>query len=181
MEKQRTKILFLIQLPPPVHGVSVINKHLYNLSLFDIEYQKHVVELKFSNDLKTLSKLNLGKVFRTLKIALKLFIKCIRVRPKYIYFTISPANKTFYRDLIFVFIIKVLRIKPVYHLHGKGIYQNVKEHPLLRSVYKCVFNNSVIIHLSRHLVNQELEPLQLKKAKIYVLIDLLLCHLVGHR
>lgn len=169
MEKQKTKIIFLIQFPPPVHGVSIINKHIFNLKIFNESFQKYLVELKFSKDLTTLSKLNLNKVFITLKIANKLFFKIIKVKPELIYFTLSPANKTFYRDLIFVFIIKLLKIKPVYHLHGKGIAENIKKRPFIKSVYKWVFNNSVVIHLSPGLVKLELEPLKLKKTKIHVL------------
>ncbi|SMG43623.1 Glycosyltransferase involved in cell wall bisynthesis [Arenibacter troitsensis] len=169
MENQKSKILFLIQFPPPVHGVSVINKHIFNLSIFDEEYIKDVVELKFSEDLTTLSKLNLKKVLRTLKIAYELLLKGIKIKPQFVYFTISPANNTFYRDLIFVFIIKLLRIKPIYHLHGKGISDNVQKNPFVRNIYKWVFNNSAIIHLSDGLVRRELHPLQLKNAIIYVL------------
>ena len=131
MENQKPKILFLIQFPPPVHGVSVINKHIFNLSIFDEEYLKDVVELKFSEDLTTLSKLNLKKVLRTLKIAFELLLKGVKIKPQFVYFTISPANNTFYRDLIFVFIIKLLRIKPIYHLHGKGISDNLQKNPFV--------------------------------------------------
>ena len=169
MENQKPKILFLIQFPPPVHGVSVINKHIFNLSIFDEEYLKDVVELKFSEDLTTLSKLNLKKVLRTLKIAFELLLKGVKIKPQFVYFTISPANNTFYRDLIFVFIIKLLRIKPIYHLHGKGISDNLQKNPFVINIYKWVFNNSVIIHLSDGLVRRELHPLQLKNVTIYVL------------
>jgi glycosyltransferase involved in cell wall biosynthesis len=168
-ENQKSKILFLVQLPPPIHGVSVLNEHIYNIASFNDLFDKDIVELKFSNDLKTLSQLSFDKVYRTFKIAVSLFKKTISFKPNFVYFTISPSNNTFYRDLLFVFIIKVMRVKPIYHLHGKGIMDNINSRPFLLKIYKWGFNNSVIIHLSDGLIATEITPLKLKKATIYTL------------
>lgn len=165
----KAKVLFLIQLPPPIHGVSIINEHIYTLPAIDNLCKKDIIELKFSSQLKTLSKISFDKVFRTISIAFRLMWKCLRFNPSYIYFTISPSNKTFYRDLVFVFIIKAFNKKPIYHLHGKGISDNIKRRPILRRVYRWVFNNSVIIHLSEGLLKSEIIPLTLKNATVKVL------------
>jgi glycosyltransferase involved in cell wall biosynthesis len=168
-EAQNNKILFLIQLPPPIHGVSVINEHIYNLKVLDQFFEKDFIELKFSNNLKTLSRLSFDKIYRTFKISFSLFKKSILFKPNFIYFTISPANSTFYRDLIFVFIFKIMRIMPIYHLHAKGITDNINKHSLLIKVYRWVFNNSIIIHLSDGLIASEITPLKLKKTTVYKL------------
>ena len=171
MKKERHKhnILFLIQLPPPIHGVSVINKHIYNLDVFSEHFEKDYIELKFSKNLETLSQLSFEKIYLTFKIGFGLIKKCIAFRPKFIYFTISPSNKTFYRDLLYVLIIKVMRVYPIYHLHGKGITEKIAKHPFLLKIYRWAFNNSTIIHLSNGLMASEITPLQLKNAKFYIL------------
>ncbi|RXJ52446.1 glycosyltransferase family 4 protein [Gelidibacter gilvus] len=168
-ERQKNKILFLIQLPPPIHGVSVINEHIYNLDIFNGPFRKDEVELKFSNNLETLSQLSFEKIFRTFKIAYSLIKKCITFRPNFIYFTISPANNTFYRDLLYVLIIKVMRVHPIYHLHGKGIADNITKHGFLLKIYRWVFNNATIIHLSDGLLASEITPLNLTNTKTYTL------------
>lgn len=167
--RQRNRILFLIQLPPPIHGVSVINEHIYNLEIFNGLFEKDYVELKFSENLKTLSKLNFEKIYRTFKIGLSLIKKCLNFKPQFIYFTISPSNNTFYRDLFFVLIIKLMRVHPIYHLHGKGITDNINKHAFLLKIYRWVFNNSTIIHLSDGLIASEITPLKLKNTKSYTL------------
>ncbi len=168
-EPQNNKILFLVQLPPPIHGVSVLNEHIYSLKVLDQFFEKDFIELKFSNNLKTLSQLSFDKIYRTFKIAFSLIKKSIRFKPNFIYFTISPANSTFYRDLIFVFIIKIMRIMPIYHLHAKGITDKINKHSFLIKVYRWVFNNSIIIHLSDGLIASEITPLKLKKTTVYKL------------
>ena len=168
-ERQKNKILFLIQLPPPIHGVSVINEHIYNLDIFNGPFEKDEVELKFSNNLETLSQLSFEKIFRTFKIAYSLIKKCLTFRPNFIYFTISPANNTFYRDLLYVLIIKVMRVHPIYHLHGKGIADNITKHGFLLKIYRWVFNNAIIIHLSDGLLASEITPLNLTNTKTYTL------------
>lgn len=168
-ERQRNKILFLIQLPPPIHGVSVLNEHIYNLDIFDGSFKKDYVELKFSTNLETLSQISFKKIVRTFKIGFNLIKKCVEFRPHFIYFTISPANNTFYRDLLYVFIIKVMGVRPVYHLHGKGIADNITKYGFLLKIYRWVFNNATIIHLSDGLLASEITPLKLTNTKTYTL------------
>lgn len=168
-ERQKNKILFLIQLPPPIHGVSVINEHIYNLDIFNRCFKKDDVELKFSNSLETLSQLSFEKIFRTFKISYNLIKKCKAFRPNFIYFTISPSNNTFYRDLLYVLIIKVMRVHPIYHLHGKGIADNITKHGYLLKIYRWVFNKATIIHLSEGLLASEITPLNLSNTKTYTL------------
>jgi glycosyltransferase involved in cell wall biosynthesis len=55
----------------------------------------------------------------------------------------------------------------VYHLHNKGINEQSKK-VLQRLLYRVVFNNTHIIHLSKSLIENELYNLKLKGACFYI-------------
>ena len=57
--KKRMKILYFIQLPPPVHGVSTINDLIYRSDAINENIDKQLVEIKFSNELGELRRTTL--------------------------------------------------------------------------------------------------------------------------
>jgi glycosyltransferase involved in cell wall biosynthesis len=68
---------------------------------------------------------------------------------------LSPFGAAFYRDLIYITLIKVFHIRIVFHLHGKGIKQLCK-YKIRQLFYKYAFRNSDIICLS-DLLKSDLE------------------------
>lgn len=160
-----SSILYFIQLPPPVHGVAVMNKVIYQSEIINKSNGKRLLELKFSDNSQELNKLSVKKLVRLFNIFFKLAYLLFFHKPKFIYFTIFPTGKIFYRDLFFVFLIKLSRTKPIYHLHGKGIENRINSERG-KVLYRLVFNNSIIIHLSPGLLNREIDPLLLKNSKL---------------
>jgi glycosyltransferase involved in cell wall biosynthesis len=160
--------LYFVQLPPPVHGVSVINKLIYTSQIINQGFDTHLLEIRFSNRINQLRRLNIRKIHQFLKLILNLIREIRSIRPDVIYFSIMPVGKGFLRDLFFVIIIKWFRIIPVYHLHNKGIARN-SELWFLRQIYQYVFRDSYIIHLSRSLYEHEMSRLKLKKSKFRII------------
>jgi len=85
--------------------------------------------------------------FNLIKYAIKLIFILLFSRPKIIYFAISPV-KTFYRDLVYIFLIKLFNIKLIYHLHGKGINKFAAKNRINLMLYKWAYKNVVVICLS---------------------------------
>ena len=56
MKARRKKILYFIQLPPPVHGVSVINKLVYGSKSINKDLETHLLEVNFTDTLEGLRK-----------------------------------------------------------------------------------------------------------------------------
>ncbi len=162
------KILFLIQLPPPVHGVSQINEQVYNSEIFDQTFQKSLVQLRFSDDLKELRKFSIKKIIRFCKVLFQLVYKILKDRPDLIYFSVMPVGPGFLRDIFFVFVIKLFRVRPIYHLDNRGISIRSRK-KWKKRIYRWVFNNSIIIHLSEGLLAMEILPLGLKNTQYYVI------------
>jgi glycosyltransferase involved in cell wall biosynthesis len=139
-------ILFIIKTPPPITGATIINQFVtqikydyFNCKFIKISYKKTLKRnFIFISFIKTIS------------VLFKLVFSIISFRPRFSYFQISPIGLAFYRDCLYVFILKLFRVKIIYHLHGKGIYK-VSNIRLIKSIYKWTFKKSYVICLSEKL------------------------------
>jgi glycosyltransferase involved in cell wall biosynthesis len=61
---------------------------------------------------------------------------------------LTPTGTAFYRDLLYVLILKMTKRRRIYHLHGKGIANAVAGSGVLRKLYIWAFKGSSIILLS---------------------------------
>jgi len=153
--KNKPKILFLVQLPPPIHGASLMNQFLVNSILLNEKFSKKVLNLDFVTNVSQIGKFSLGKILKMFKVSFVLFKTLLTSKFDLVYFTLSPVGGAFYRDALFVFILKLFNSKIVYHLHGKGISEEVNN-PFKKFVYKFVFHNVSVICLSE-LLNYDIK------------------------
>jgi glycosyltransferase involved in cell wall biosynthesis len=68
-----------------------------------------------------------------------------------VYLTLSPHGLAFYKDGFLALALKVLGARMVFHMHGKGVAQAAGESGLKYKIYRAVFRNVDIIHLSESL------------------------------
>jgi glycosyltransferase involved in cell wall biosynthesis len=168
VNKKKSKILYFIQLPPPVHGVSVINKLAYNNHVINRFFEKKLIRINFSTEIEELRQFSVKKLGTFISTLFKLKWILIRFRPDLVYFSLIPVGSGFIRDAIYALTIKLLGKKVVYHLHNRGI-PRYKSKPLYSILYKWVFNNSAIIHVSESLMLSEIKLLKLSNTKTFVL------------
>lgn len=164
--QKKLKVLYCIQLPPPVHGVTTVNKFIWESELINKRIDKRIIKIDYASSLEDIDKFSFGKVLKFIKISLKVIYQTIFWRPKYMYLTIPPVGVGFIRDSFLIQIAKLTGIIPVLHLHGIGIQNRVKT-KTLRNYYRFVLKGCEIIHLSKGLINQELQPLGLNSAKYH--------------
>ena len=162
------KVLYFIQLPPPLHGVSKTNDLVYNSKVINHKIKKRLITVNYSSYLSSINQFSITKVFKYFRLYFNFFKELLFFRPDFIYYTIPPTGIGLYKDLPFVFLMKLLFIKPLYHLHGKGIAKNTKNSKLKLIIHKWVYSNSYIIHLSKNLMQAEIEPLGLRKSDFFV-------------
>jgi len=145
-------ILFFLKIPPPITGATLTNKRVYDSLLINEHFSIRKIPISYANSLNALGKINTHKIYTFFSILLKLLKELLLNKPAIVYFQISPLGSAFYRDAIFVLIIKLFKTKILFHLHGKGIKEASKNY-LNRMLYKSVFHNSDIICLSTLLVS----------------------------
>lgn len=148
----KKRILFIVQLPPPVHGASIMNNLVINSEIIKREFSIDVINLQFAKSIKGIGKFSLTKILKSAIYAIEIFKRINFFRPDLIYFTLSATGYAFYRDAFYVLLMKMLNIKIVFHLHGKGIKKKANESRLKKMLYKKVFNNTEVICLSKKLM-----------------------------
>lgn len=145
----KKSILFMAQLPPPVHGAAIRNKSLLDSKLLNSEFDLYPLPLKFVDNMKDLGKFSFRKIFVMIGYCFKLIKMLLTKNPDLVYFTMSPSGGAFYRDILFITIIKLFGKKTLLHFRVKGI-KNTSKSPVGRLLVKYAFKNSDIICLSRH-------------------------------
>lgn len=147
MKKDKKRILYFIKVPPPITGATLMNQRVYESKLIRKAFHIRAIPISYMKKLDDMGKWQLGKFFKIISVYFKLFYELVFFRPRFVYFQISPHGYAFYRDLIFVSIIKLFRVKILFHLHGKGINKYVKNE-FKKKLYIYAFKNSEIICLS---------------------------------
>lgn len=143
----------IMQLPPPVHGASLINQYIKESILINDEFYCEYINLSTAESNEDIDKFRLGKYFTFFQIFIHYFKAVSKNRFNLVYITLSPHGYAFYKDSFFVILSKILHIKVVAHLHGKGINDIIINSSFKKFIYKFVFNKVYIICLSKHLSN----------------------------
>jgi glycosyltransferase involved in cell wall biosynthesis len=146
----RHKVLFILHLPPPVHGSSVVGSQIKNSILVNDSYNCSFINLKTSSSLGNMGKIGFGTVFRYLIIFGKLIFQLSVNRPKLCYMAITSKGYAFYKDAFLAIVIKLFGVKIVYHFHNKGTSSR-QDKVIDNLLYKMVFKNSSAILLSNYL------------------------------
>ena len=140
-----------MQLPPPIHGASLMNSYLMKSDLINNNFNTQTVNLQFASSIKDIEKFSLNKIFKAIYYAVVIFKKSVTIKPDLVYFTLSPSGYAFYRDVFYVMILKLCNRKILYHLHGKGIKKEAEKNSFKKKLYKLVFKNTNVICLAQNL------------------------------
>jgi glycosyltransferase involved in cell wall biosynthesis len=148
------KVLFLVQLPPPVHGSANISQQIVTSKRVTAAFQVMVLPLRFAHSMEDLGSLSISKILKAITLATRLVRTLLRFKPDVVYFTLSPKGYSFYRDACYALLLKLFNTKIVYHLHVKGIAAS-STGGIKKLLMKFVFNDTDTVVLS-HLLAQDL-------------------------
>jgi glycosyltransferase involved in cell wall biosynthesis len=146
----KPKILFLIHWPPPIHGSSVIGLQIKESNLINTGFDCNYINLGTSKSIDEIGKNAIRKIFNYLAILLKVLKILLTNRPNLCYFAITAKGIGFYKDDLVVLLIKLFRVKIVYHFHNKGVSLRQKKF-FDNLLYRLTFKNTDAILLSRYL------------------------------
>lgn len=139
-----------------------MNNHAINSKIIRSKFEIIPLPLQFASSIADIGAISFKKLWLMITFSLKLIYTIVKHRPDVAYFTIAPVGGAFYRDAFFSFILRVLNVKRLFHLHGKGIQQQVAHSVLKRKLYRFVFQNSNIIILAQNLA-KDIQPLYHRK------------------
>jgi glycosyltransferase involved in cell wall biosynthesis len=159
------KILFILKLPPPVHGSTLMNLNVLNSTLVKEKFDASYFSLSISKEMTEVGKISWHKLKKTVGDYFNLFSVLRKIRPSLVYFAVSPVGFALFKDFIFFSIIKIYRVPVVFHHHGKGVKAKGESSRFYRFIYTRMFKNSDHICLSKEGVS-DLSPYLSREANI---------------
>lgn len=144
------KILFILHLPPPVHGAAMVGKYIQDSKLINLSFDCEYINLSTSKELNDIGKGGLSKIFTIVRLQYNVFKALSRKNFDVCYMTLTAQGAGFYKDLFIVVILKLFGKKIVYHFHNKGIAIAQKK-MLSDLLYQFVFKGTQSILLSKYL------------------------------
>lgn len=148
--KNKNKILFLLHLPPPVHGASLVGELIKNSKIINDSFKSRYINLLISRSVNESGKTKVLKLWRFVVSWFQLLFELIREKPDLCYFALTTNGIGFYKDVTIVFLLKLFRVKTVLHLHSKGVKRN-ESNKINYLLYRYVFQNCNVILLSNYL------------------------------
>lgn len=117
----KPKILFIMHMPPPVHGAAMVGQYIHDSELVNQEFECHYINLTTAKNLQDIGKVGMRKLFDFYKLLDKIWHTLKEVQPDLVYITPNACGGAFYKDFIVVQMIKAMGYKVVVHFHNKGV------------------------------------------------------------
>ena len=147
---KKSKILFILHIPPPIHGSSIVGKQISESKVINSTFDCRYINLSTSDKLDDIGKKAYSKLFRYISILWRVFKSLLIWKPDLFYIAITAKGPAFYKDATILILAKMFRVNLLYHFHNKGVssrHNNLFDNLL----YRLVFKNAKIILLSDHL------------------------------
>ena len=146
----KRKILFILHIPPPVHGSAVVGKSIMESAIINSNFQTAYINLGTSETLGEIGRIPLKKIWFYIGILIKTLKAIVTFRPDLTYVAINATGLGFFKDAIVVIMAKIFGKKVVLHMHNQGVC--LKQDVWIYNVfYRLVFSKSEVILLSQRL------------------------------
>lgn len=117
----KSKILFIMHMPPPVHGAAMVGQYIHDSKLINGEFDCHYINLTTAKNLQDIGKVGMRKLFDFFTL-LKITRRAVKnVKPQLVYVTPNACGGAFYKDFVVIEMLKRLGCKVVVHYHNKGV------------------------------------------------------------
>lgn len=143
-------VLCVVQLPPPVHGVSVMNAVSVKALRECGDISCTVVPIGTSVHNRDVGALSVRKFWLTGWFLIRYAASLCRF-PRVVYFPFSPVGLNAYRDVLVAAMARCCGARLVLHLHGTNIQRLIARQPRWRPILRWVFRDSTVITQSARL------------------------------
>ena len=103
----KKKILFILHLPPPIHGAALIGKYIQECTLLNDAFKCDYINLSTSRQLSDLGKGGYRKLPVFIKLYFRVLSAVIKNRYDLCYLTINSKGAGYYKEIVIVFILKL--------------------------------------------------------------------------
>lgn len=147
MDKHIRSVLFIMHMPPPVHGASMVGKYMHDSILLNEVFDCHYINLTTAKDLTDIGKVGIRKLKQFIQLLLRIRKAVRQIKPSLVYVTPNACGGAFYKDFIVIQMLKALRCKVVVHYHNKGV-ETRQNRSLDNYLYRRFFRGVKVILLA---------------------------------
>ena len=140
-------ILFVLHLPPPIHGAATVGLQIKNSTIINQAFNCEYINLGTSITIEEIGKRRFVKLLRYFAILWRVLKTVLLRRPDLCYFSMTSKCTPFYKDASLALLVKLLGVKIIYHFHNKGVSVN-QDKFIDNLLYRVVFKGSEVILLS---------------------------------
>lgn len=147
MDNMRPRVLFIMHMPPPVHGAAMVGKYIHDSRLVNEAFDCRYINLATAANLEDIGKVRLSKLTDFSRLLGRIRKEYRSFRPDLVYVTPNAGGGAFLKDFVVVQMLKSLGARVVVHYHNKGV-SNYQQKPLFDFCYKRFFKGVKVILLS---------------------------------
>lgn len=148
----KQKILFIMHMPPPVHGAAMVGQYIHDSKLINEKFEGHYINLTTAKNLQDIGKVGFRKFVDFVKLLRRIRKSLKTINPELVYVTPNACGGAFYKDYIVVQMIKRMGYQVVVHYHNKGVATH-QDKWFDDALYKRFFKDIKVILLSECLYN----------------------------
>lgn len=148
--EQKNKILFILHLPPPIHGAAMVGKYIHDSELINNQFNSKYINLTMASGLEDIGKMDIKKLWRFVALIYRIRKEVKLMSPDLIYVTPNAKGGAFFKEFIIVQILKSMGCKVVAHYHNKGV-STKQDQWLYNKLYKRFFKGIKVILLGKSL------------------------------
>ena len=150
VKEKLPRILFIMHMPPPVHGAAMVGKYIHDSRLVNEAFDCRYINLATAANLEDIGKVRLAKFVDFSRLLRRIRKEYMTFRPDLVYVTPNAGGGAFLKDFVVVQMLKSMGARVVVHYHNKGV-SNYQQKPLFDFCYKRFFRNIKVILLSKFL------------------------------
>lgn len=117
----KPKILFIMHMPPPVHGAAMMGKYIHDSKIVNEVFECRYINPATAANLEDIGKVGLRKIRDFCSLLKKIRWTVKGFAPELVYFTANACGGAFYKDFVIVELLKRLGCRIVVHYHNKGV------------------------------------------------------------
>lgn len=141
------RILFILHLPPPVHGAAMMGEYIKGSRLINQAYDCNYINLTMASSIENVGKISLQKFLPLFKLLQAIRREVKERHPDLVYITPNAKGNAFFKEWIIVKMLKRMGCRIVAHYHNKGV-SSVHDKYVYNWLYKSFFKNLKIIILA---------------------------------
>lgn len=146
----KTKIFFILHMPPPVHGAAMMGKYIHNSQVINQAFNCRYFNLTLAKNLQDIGKGGIRKLRDFIRQLRHIRQEVKTFHPALCYVTPNAKGGAFYKDYVIVMMLKAMGQKVVIHYHNKGVATR-QDKPLDNFLYKRFFKGLKVILLAEPL------------------------------